>query len=127
MWLPSQMTLPIHDQTFFKLGAGMPAAQLSDPLAAPLGAIISLGGYCTASFVSADGLLVTNHHCAQRGLDFNSTPDKNLVESGFLAKTRGDELFAGPGQKLYIAQAFTVESMLLIALIVLPEPTGPTW
>src|SRR5690349_1221367 len=38
MWMPQQMTLPFHDETFFKLGVELPAAQLSDPLAAPLAA-----------------------------------------------------------------------------------------
>jgi hypothetical protein len=33
---------------------------------------VSLGG-CTASFVSPDGLIVTNHHCVTGQLQFNST------------------------------------------------------
>ena len=40
----------------------------------PMGAIVSLGG-CSASFVSPDGLIVTNHHCVQGALQFNSKPE----------------------------------------------------
>jgi hypothetical protein len=106
MWLPEQMTLPIHDETFFKLGVGFPSGQLSDPLAAPLAAVVNIGG-CSASFVSPDGLIVTNHHCVQGALEQASTPDNNLVENGFLAKTRAEEVTAGAAQRVYVVQALT--------------------
>jgi hypothetical protein len=47
---------------------------------------------CTASFVSADGLILTNHHCSEACLDENSTAEQNLVRAGFLARTRDKEL-----------------------------------
>ena len=43
---------------------------------------------CTASFVSADGLMLTNHHCAEACLDDHSSASHNLVRDGFLARTR---------------------------------------
>ncbi|KAB2901800.1 MAG: S46 family peptidase, partial [Kofleriaceae bacterium] len=106
MWMPQQMTLPGHAAAFQKLGVKLDPKSLADPLAAPLGAIVRLRG-CSASFVSPDGLVVTNHHCVQRSLQLNSTPDQNLVELGFLAKTRADEPSAGPAERVYVAQAFT--------------------
>jgi hypothetical protein len=105
MWMPQQMTLPGHLETFKKMGVDIEASVLSDPLAAPLNAIVSLGG-CTASFVSPDGLIVTNHHCVQGALAQNSSPESNLVETGFLAKTKADEKSAGPQQRVWVAQAF---------------------
>jgi Peptidase S46 len=50
---------------------------------------------CTASFVSPDGLILTNHHCAESCLDENSTSGHNLVGEGFLARTRAQELKCG--------------------------------
>lgn len=107
MWLPQQMTLPGHVETFRNMGVSISAEVLSDPLAAPLSAVISLGG-CTASFVSSEGLIVTNHHCVQSALQLNTDKkqNQNLVEDGFLAKTRADEKSAGPAQRVFVAQAF---------------------
>jgi Peptidase S46 len=104
MWMPRQMTLPIHAANLAAMGVALPAATLADPTAPPLGAVVSLGG-CTGSFVSADGLIITNHHCVQTALQVNSTPDHNYVEDGYLAKTRADELPAGPSQHVYVTQA----------------------
>ena len=87
------------------MGVKLDAKVLADPLSAPLAAIVSLGG-CTASFVSPEGLIVTNHHCVQGALQLNSTPENNLVENGFLAKTQADERSAGPAQRVFVAQAF---------------------
>ena len=53
-------------------GLNLDPAALADLTAFPMGAVISLGG-CTASFVSPNGLVVTNHHCARGSVQFNST------------------------------------------------------
>jgi hypothetical protein len=107
MWLPQQMTLPAHVETFRNMGVPLDAKTLSDPLAAPLAAVVSLGG-CTASFVSPEGLIVTNHHCVQGALQLNTNKkaNENLIEDGFLAKTKADEKSAGPAQRVLVAQAF---------------------
>ena len=52
---------------------------------------------CTASFVSEDGLVFTNHHCARRALDRVNKEGENLPENGFYAPTLADERKA-PGQ-----------------------------
>lgn len=46
----------------------------------------------SGSFVSADGLLVTNHHVAAGQLAKLSTPERNLLAEGFHARTREEEL-----------------------------------
>ncbi|HEY6925200.1 MAG TPA: S46 family peptidase [Steroidobacteraceae bacterium] len=54
-------------------------------------ATVRLSG-CTASFVSPEGLILTNHHCAAGCLDENSTSEKNLTRDGFLARRRDQEV-----------------------------------
>ena len=45
----------------------------------------------SGSFVSADGLVMTNHHVGSGALEKLSTPDKNLLKIGFYAKTQAEE------------------------------------
>ena len=57
-------------------------------------AVIRLSIGCTAEFVSPDGLILTNHHCGFDALVAASTPDKDLVETGFKADNRSGEISA---------------------------------
>lgn len=50
---------------------------------------------CTASFISPDGLILTNHHCAESCLAQLSSKDKSLVEDGFHAADRASEKRCG--------------------------------
>src|SRR5215469_16238823 len=50
---------------------------------------------CTASFVSPDGLILTNHHCGAPCIDEHSTSERNLLRGGFLARSREEELRCG--------------------------------
>lgn len=89
MWMPQQ--IPELSAKLKALGFKADPKAFADLTGHPMGAVISLGG-CTASFVSPDGLIVTNHHCVTGGLQFNSTPKRNLLKDGYLAKTREEEL-----------------------------------
>ncbi|MBX2984975.1 MAG: S46 family peptidase [Bacteroidia bacterium] len=57
-------------------------------------ALVRLGG-CTGSFISEDGLIITNHHCAFGAVSRVSTVENNYLEKGFLAKSRNDEIPVG--------------------------------
>jgi hypothetical protein len=46
---------------------------------------------CTASFVSPQGLLLTNHHCVESCLGELSSKENSLLENGFSAATPNDE------------------------------------
>ncbi|HEY1907036.1 MAG TPA: S46 family peptidase [Myxococcaceae bacterium] len=46
---------------------------------------------CSGSFVSPDGLVMTNHHCARRCIRDLSTPQQDLNANGFYAKTQAEE------------------------------------
>ncbi|WP_187770662.1 S46 family peptidase [Cognatilysobacter lacus] len=102
MWVPQQ--LPEIAGALKKAGLKLNPRQLADLTADPMGAVVSLGG-CTASFVSSQGLVVTNHHCAYGAIQLNSTPQKNLIETGFNAPTPKDELSAGPNARIYALES----------------------
>jgi hypothetical protein len=99
MWMPQQV--PQLASELQKMGIKIDPQRFADLTGDPMGAVISLGG-CSASFVSPDGLVVTNHHCGFGALQFNSTPQRDLITNGFLAKTREEELPAGPGSRVFV-------------------------
>jgi len=56
-----------------------------------MNAIVRLSG-CTGSFVSADGLIITNHHCAFGAVQRASTTQEDYLTNGFLAESRQEEI-----------------------------------
>jgi hypothetical protein len=104
MWMPSQ--IPLKAEELKRLGLAIDPALLSDPKSSLLSAIVNLNG-CSASFVSKDGLVVTNHHCAVSALQKNSTPTENLLDTGMLAKTQAEERSSGPSSRLSVLSKMT--------------------
>ena len=52
---------------------------------------VRLAGGCSGSFVSADGLVMTNHHCANTCLSQLSDKTKDYMDNGFAALKQTDE------------------------------------
>lgn len=52
---------------------------------------VRLAGGCSGSFVSRDGLVLTNHHCIRSCIAQLSSKDKDYNQDGFLARTRAEE------------------------------------
>ncbi|HEV2764223.1 MAG TPA: S46 family peptidase [Pyrinomonadaceae bacterium] len=59
----------------------------------------------SGSVVSPEGLVLTNHHIASDSLQKLSTPERDLMKNGFLARTRTEELPV-PGLELRILQSY---------------------
>lgn len=66
-------------------------------------AIVSVGA--TGSFVSPDGLILTNHHVAFGAVQAASTPENDYIRHGFLARTRTEEIPA-PGMTARITESY---------------------
>ena len=90
-WTPQQV-LQLGPAWVKSQGFALPLSKLWDEKAQGglLGNAVQLPG-CSGSFVSKDGLLITNHHCVLSILQEHSTPQQNLAKDGFLAKTTADE------------------------------------
>lgn len=124
MWVPQQ--LPEIAGPLKKAGLKLDARQLANLTGDPMGAVVSLGG-CTASFVSPDGLVVTNHHCAYGAIQLNSTPEKNLMTDGFIAATRVDELTGGPNSRIYVLDSIQdVTPAVKSTIAAAPDALGRT-
>ncbi|MEM6856244.1 MAG: S46 family peptidase [Pseudomonadota bacterium] len=104
MYTPDQ--LQELSENLKEAGLELDPASLSDLTSFPMGAVVSLGG-CSASFVSTEGLVVTNHHCARGSVQYNSTAENNYLKNGFLAATKGEEVPAAPGSRIYVTTEVT--------------------
>ena len=120
MWRPGQ--LPGLADTLRALDPEVDASALSDLTGHPMNAVIWLGG-CTASFVSPQGLVITNHHCAYGSIQHNSSEERNLLEDGFLAAGPAEELPAAPGSRVLVTVA--VEDVTRSVLGAVPDGAGP--
>lgn len=91
-WTPDQIAELDHGR-LSALGLRLPASALWNEEGGLLRAAVNLSG-CSAGFVSKEGLIATNHHCAYRAIQSQSTPEQNYLADGFVAKKRDKELQA---------------------------------
>lgn len=56
-------------------------------------ALVNVGG-CTGSFISSEGLIITNHHCVFGALQAASTLEHDYIENGFKASSKDEEIEA---------------------------------
>lgn len=91
MWLPSLISERIGDMQSkgFRLSAediySVNQASLKD-------AVVLFGRGCTGEVVSAEGLLLTNHHCGYSQIQKHSSVEHDYLRDGFWALTRNEEL-----------------------------------
>lgn len=55
-------------------------------------AIVQFGRGCTGELISAEGLLLTNHHCGLSQVQFHSSPENDYLTNGFWAYSKSEEL-----------------------------------
>ncbi|MGE5235248.1 MAG: S46 family peptidase [Acidobacteriota bacterium] len=99
MWMLHQIG-DLDQSALQRMGLQLTPTEIRD--LAP--AVVSLGG-CSASFVSPEGLIATNHHCAFGALQTNATPEHDYITTGFPAGSRQDELQAN-GTRAYVFDGY---------------------
>jgi len=85
-------------------------------------AVVQLGGG-TASFVSKDGLLITNHHVAYTALQRTSSVSSDYLANGFLASKRSDEIKAPGYRARLLVDMKDVTNEILDAAKNITDPT----
>ncbi len=98
MWLPS-LVGKLNIQKMNSLGSNLTAEQIYSINHSSLkDAVVALDrGSCTAELVSADGLLLTNHHCGFGEIQSHSSVEHDYLQDGFWAMKREEEL-SNPGK-----------------------------
>ncbi len=91
MWIPLLLSM-LNEKEMQSMGMKMTAEDIYSVNKGSLkDAIVHLGG-CTAEMISAQGLLLTNHHCGLGQIQSHTTIENNYLGRGFWAKTLKDEL-----------------------------------
>ncbi len=91
MWIP--MLIGKNYAEMQRLGLRLTADDLYHANQSSLkDAIVHFGGGCTGEMISANGLLITNHHCGYGNIAALSTVENNHLDNGFWAKNLQQEL-----------------------------------
>ena len=92
MWIPSELSRIYSEMQ--KMGLNLPLDKMYNEKNPSLkDAVVMLDyGQCTAEIVSAEGLLLTNHHCGYGNIQFHSTVEHDYLLNGFWAKSKSEEL-----------------------------------
>jgi hypothetical protein len=69
---------------------------------------LKFADYCSASFVSEDGLIMSNHHCARESVTEVQKEGEDLHKDGFIAWDLSDER---PVPNLYVEQCVKIEDI----------------
>jgi len=105
-WTPQQV-LELDPAWLKEQGLKLPPERLWDPKRGTglLAGTVNVGG-CSGAFIAESGLVITNHHCVFSIIQEHSTPERDLITQGFLAKRREDEL-PGKGARIQVPRRFT--------------------
>lgn len=82
----------LHKLNLEKAGLKIPVNDIYNNSGKSLtNALVRLGG-CTGSFISDNGLIITNHHCVYGAVSSLSSKENNLLENGFYAENGEKEI-----------------------------------
>ena len=83
MWMLTDLQKQ-NEVAMTELGLLIPANQIYNPDGIALkDAVIHFGGGCTGEVISAEGLVLTNHHCGYGAIQQHSTVEHDYLTDGF--------------------------------------------
>jgi len=92
MWIPS-LIARLNIAEMQKMGFNLSAEELfSIKNSSIKDAIVIFGGGCTGEIISAEGLLITNHHCGYGSIQKVSTVENDYLTNGFWAYSKKEEI-----------------------------------
>ena len=113
MWLP-QLLKALNEGDMQTMGMKMSAEDIYSVNQGSLkDAIVHFNGGCTSEIISAEGLLLTNHHCGYGQIQSHSSVQNNLLKNGFWAKSKKHELPNDNLEVTFIVRIEDVSKMVL--------------
>jgi hypothetical protein len=115
-WTPQQV-LELDPAWLKAQGLQVPPKRLWDPKRGTglLAGTVNVGG-CSGAFISATGLVITNHHCIFSIVQEHSSLQRDLITQGFLATGREAEL-PGKGSRIQVPRSFTDVTKEVLAAV----------
>lgn len=121
MWMPNQ--LKKRESAMKALGLKIPVEDIYSEEGVSLkDAVVQFGGGCTGEIISSQGLVLTNHHCGFSQIQSLSTIENNLVENGYWAKDKTQELPCPGLTVTFIERIEDVSEKILSALTAEMKP-----
>lgn len=119
MWLPMLINKNYDDMK--KIGFKLNADDIYNVNNSSLkDAIVSMG-FCTGEMISAEGLMLTNHHCGYGSIQYNSSVENDYLTNGFVAESRDKELSSPEVIASFLIRMEDVTPQILAATNGLPE------
>ncbi len=92
MWMLTDLKKQ-NEVAMTELGLLIPTDQIYNPTGIALkDAVVHFGGGCTGEVISAEGLVLTNHHCGYGAIQQQSSVEHDYLTNGFWAMSRKEEL-----------------------------------
>lgn len=92
MWMLTDLKKQ-NEVAMTELGLLIPTDQIYNPTGTALkDAVVHFGGGCTGEVISAEGLVLTNHHCGYGAIQQHSSVEHDYLTNGFWAMSRKEEL-----------------------------------
>lgn len=111
-----------------ELGLLIPINQIYDPQGIALkDAVVHFGGGCTGEVISAEGLVLTNHHCGYGAIQQHSSVEHDYLTNGFWAMNRSEELPCKGLTVTYIDRILDVTDYVQAQLKLDKDPKGTNY
>ena len=127
MWMLTDLKQQ-NEVAMTELGLLIPAEQIYNPNSIALkDAVVHFGGGCTGEVISAEGLVLTNHHCGYGAIQQHSSVDHDYLTDGFWAMSRSEELPCKGLTVTYIDEIMDVTDYVNDQLQIDSDPNGTNY
>ena len=124
MWMLTDLKQQ-NEVAMQELGLLIPVDSIYNPEGIALkDAVVHFGGGCTGEVISAEGLVLTNHHCGYSSIQQHSSVEHDYLTDGFWAMNRGEELPCKGLTITFIDRIMDVTSYVQAQLQKDPDPQG---
>ena len=127
MWMLTDLKRQ-NEAAMQELGLLLPADSIYNPEGIALkDAVVHFGGGCTGEVISAEGLVLTNHHCGYGAIQQHSSVEHDYLTDGFWAMSRQEELPCRGLTVTFIDRILDVTDYVQQQLAKDPDPQGTNY